>query len=163
MQSIVALFWRIAIFKAGPEAVPFSPFLAALLVILNIPAGMALLVLLYEATALQALAIAVASLASYAILVAILMRLLGFFSRFVQTFTALVGTDLLVSLIQAILAPVYFYVDQVIGQALLLGTALWAIAIFGFIFHRALNLHIGLGIGVAFLIVITTSTLTANI
>ena len=33
MQSIVALFWRIATFRSGPEAIPFSTFLATTLVV----------------------------------------------------------------------------------------------------------------------------------
>ena len=97
MKSIFQLFWRICLFRDGPETIPANNVLLLLTLIAN--AGMNIVVQLAWGG---------------------------------ETVTRFVITML----------------------------TLWSLAVYGFIFHRALNIHIALGIGMALFVVVFSMAIT---
>ena len=162
MQSILPLFWRIATFKAGPESIPFSPFLATGLIAINILTASTLIMFLSDIRLIQALSSAIVSLATTAALTWVLLWLMRHRERFMQTLIAMVGADLIISLVQGVALAFTQVMSQMLAAVVLLGTAFWGIAIYGFIFHRALNIHIGLGFAVAFILSLITTSITST-
>ncbi len=160
MQSIVALLWRIATFKAGPETIPFRPFLATSLVVINIATASMIYLLVSDAPLLQAVSTALVGLAVTAGLTWALLSSMGHKERFMQTLTAMVGTNLIVGLIQSVAFPITQMMSQTLAMVILLATTFWAIAIYGFIFHRALNIHAGLSFGIAFIFYLVSLSMT---
>jgi hypothetical protein len=162
MQSIVALFWRIATFRAGPETIPFSAFLAPVLVVLNLVAAVLLYLVLSEASLLRALSLTLVSLAVTAGLAWVLLLSMGHKERFLQTFSAMVGSDLLIGIIQTLAYSITQKISQELSLLILLTTTFWTLAVWGFIFHRALNMQIGLGIAIAFIFFLVSVSITST-
>ncbi len=162
MRAIVSLFWRICIFRAGPDAVPVSGALTTLIVIANALINISVHMLLAgaEETLVRAIATAVVSLAGTAGLVWFVMMLMDLTNRFPQTITALFAADIILTLFAAMMFTIISGLSNVVA---IFATALWiswSLAVYGFIFHRALNIHIGLGIAMALFVFIFTMAIT---
>jgi hypothetical protein len=160
MQSIVALFWRIATFRSGPEDVPFSTFLAGAIVLLYIASATGLQLLLDETTLATALTSAIVNIAATAVLLWTLMRTMSKKARFTQTLTAIVGSDLLITLVQAIALPIAMNLHATLFTLLATATVFWTLAVFGFIFHRALDVHVAIGIAIALFLLLLSVSIT---
>ena len=160
MVSFVALFWNICILRTGPERVPARIWFAVVLLIADIAV---LLVhqsmrndLLPEpdrVTMLYALGFNLVVMATVAVFTRSALYFRKFGERFLATFTAVIGTHLLITVLIVAVAQL----SNLVGlPPLILVTVLeiWQIVVWGFIYQRAFNTTLMLGIPLAFVIYI---------
>lgn len=151
MTALLTLFWRLTIFRASPENVPYSSTLLGLVF-----AAWCLLQLLVGSLQ-DALPMAIllgSQLISLAVVLggsALLLAFKGLQHRWLQTALALLGVDLVLGLVSlpllgfnASLAQPPSFVE---GLYLLLVS--WQLAAQGFIYHRSMQIGPFLGLGVA--------------
>ncbi len=162
MSAIVLLFWRICLFRAGPEAVPVSGALTALVIVTNalVNIGGQMLLGGETETLAHAVATSVVSLAGSAGLVWFVMMLMDLTNRFPQTITALIAADIILTLIAAILLALIGETQNAFAVFVYALLVSWTLAVNGFIFHRALNIHIGFGVAMALFVFIFTIAIT---
>ncbi len=162
MKPIVSLFWRICIFRAGPEAVPLNGTLTGVIIVLNALVNISVQLLLggESETLLRAVTATVVSLAGTAGLVWFVMLLMSLTQRFAQTITAIIAVDIILTLIAAVL---FSLIGDLTNTVSVFVTALlvsWTLAVYGFIFHRAMDMHIGFGVAMALFVFIFTMAIT---
>lgn len=154
MVSLVTLFWNICILRVGPESVPARVWFAVVLLIADI--GVALLTYLWVypidpdgLTSSQALAVSIVSIAIVAGVTRSALSIRRLDERFLATLTALIGTDLLISVFILIASQLSLLVglSPFIGIGIL---QIWGIVIWGFIYQRAFNTTLLVGIVIAF-------------
>ena len=162
MKSIVLLFWRICIFQSGPETVPANNVLILLVIAANAMLNVAVQLLLGgdNESLLRAITLAVVSLAGTGGLVWFVMSVMNMGPRVPQTITAVFGVDIIMTTITSILFTVAGAIEQSVAVFVITPLTLWSLAIYGFIFHRALNIHIGFGIAIALFVVIFSVAIT---
>lgn len=158
MKPIVSLFWYIATFRAGPDRVPASTTFLGVVIGLNILVNVALFLLLNEVEFLRVVTLIVVNLAVTAGLIWGVMMLLNMGERFLQTITALFGADLILSTVTNLIA---WSVQRGFGDTatnvqffIIALLFMWTLGVYGFVFHRALNLHIGFGIAIALFVLV---------
>lgn len=145
MKALWTLFWQLCQLRRGPEDVPYSVQLLVLVTLLDVMLGVGGQLLAQPervriALSLTALAVAMDAFALWGLLA---FKRLS--SRWVQSFTAIVGIDLLLSLVALPLTLLSHVVEPksfmigiiVVSQMLLVG---WNIGLRGFVLHRALNI-----------------------
>jgi hypothetical protein len=162
MKSIFLLFWRICIFQSGPETVPSSNSFVIMVIAVNALLNVVVQLLLGgdEGSLLRAVTLAVVSLAGTGGLIWFIMALMQLGSRVPQTITAVFGVDIIMTTITSILFAVAGSIEENIAVFVISLLTLWSLAIYGFIFHRAMNLHIGFGIALALFVVIFSVAIT---
>lgn len=145
MKALFSLFWQLCRFQKGPQDVPHSPPLLALLVM----ALMSLSVLIvfwfepkYVSEKLMGSALA---LAAWFLLLFLLLKFKGLGNRFVQTMIACLGTDLVISLssVPMQMAVVSVEAETTLGSLSrfgLLTLMIWDILVKGRIYSGAMNL-----------------------
>ena len=158
MVSLVTLFWNICILRAGPESVPARAWFAAVLLIVNIAVLLLDQSVLTEPspeavqlTVWRALGLNVLYFAAVAAFTRAALHFRDVSERFVATFTAMLGTHLLI----AVLIAVVGQLSKLVGLPpwILVGVLnIWSVIVWGFIYHRAFNTTLLVGIPVAFLI-----------
>ncbi len=162
MKSIFQLFWRICLFRDGPETIPANNVLLLLTLIAN--AGMNIVVQLAwggeNVTVLRAITIAIVSLAGTGGLVWFVMMLMSLTNRLPQTLTAIFGVEVILTGLSALLLLSSDVLGTGVTRFVITMLTLWSLAVYGFIFHRALNIHIGLGIGMALFVVVFSMAIT---
>ncbi len=155
MSQIFLLLWRLCTFRAGPDAMPANNTLLGLIISLNALLSVSLYLLVNTATLLKAATLVSVSMAGTAGLVWLIMNLMEMGNRFPQTLMALFGVDILITLLTGAVAMVTGTEEiSAAGASLLTLLMFWNLAIFAFIFHRALNIHIGFGFLLALFVVI---------
>ena len=145
MKALWTLFWQLCQLRRGPEDVPYSLQLLLLLGLLDVALGVGGQLLaqpdrLRIAVSLTLLALAMDAIALWGLLA--FKKLQG---RWVQALTAIIGIDLLLSLVALPLTLISLAVQPssfmiaivVVTQMLLVG---WNIGLRGFVFHRSLNI-----------------------
>ncbi len=155
MKPLFALFWQICRFRRGPEDVPYMPALAGLLTLaVATIAGLMVMVLsrLQPMVAdqprldpMSQVFIQWLALLAWIGLIYVLLRFKNLGSRFAQTLTALLGTDIIMTIPQ--LVGLLIMGSQVpestlaaIGQFSVLFIYIWDMLIKGHIYSRALNI-----------------------
>ena len=161
MRFLVSLFWNICLTRKGPEEVPAQYALIGLLILGKIVFVSGLYLALHSEINGLSLTLKVATWAVVlGLLTALVLYVADHFERFIPTFGAILGSDLLVtSLYGAILLGLSvsgIEVSHRLATTLNGVVQLWTIFIVGFIMHRALDLDIGLGIIVGLIISIFT-------
>lgn len=153
VSQVVTLFWNICILRAGPESVPARIWFAVVLLFLDLAVA-----LLYHRfvspepeglTALQALVVSLVSIAIIAVVTRSALSFRKLDERFLATLTALIGTDLLIS----VFALVASQLSKLVGLSPDIATGIlqiWGIVVWGFIYQRAFNTTLLLGIVIAF-------------
>lgn len=154
MVSLVTLFWKICTLRAGPESVPARVWFAVVLLIADI--AVALLhhrLTLSEdpeaLTLLQALGVGLVNIAIIAAVTRSALSIRKLDERFLATLTALIGTDLMIS----VLIVVASELSKLMGVSPVIATFLlqaWGIVVWGFIYQRAFNTTLMFGIVIAF-------------
>lgn len=150
MNAIIMLYWQICRMRTGPEQVPpvliltVVTFLAYAL--LSFAAYMGVSGLAFEYSAMSLMVIT----ALWALLVYGVLAFKGLAPRFQQTFTAVLGTDVVLTALSLPLLVVskQFSKDSTLftlAAVLWLVIFIWNILIKGFIFHRAFNVSPLLG------------------
>jgi hypothetical protein len=145
MKALWSLFWQLCRLKRGPEDVPYSLQLLLLLLLLDCALGISGQLLaqperLRIAVALTLLAVGMDAVALWGLLAFKRLQ-----ARWVQAMTAIVGLDLLLSVLALPLTLLSLVVEPkspmvglvVVSQMLLVG---WNIGLRGFVLHRALNI-----------------------
>ena len=162
MKSIVLLFWRICIFQTGPDTVPANNAFLVMIIAANALLNIAVQLLLVgqDESLLSAVTLAVVSLAGTGGLVWFIMSLMSLGSRVPQTITAVFGVDIIMTIITSILFASAGMIAQNIAVFVITLLTLWSLAVYGFIFHRAMNIHIGFGIAMALFVVIFSVAIT---
>ena len=162
MKSIFQLFWRICLFRDGPETIPASNVLLLLTLFAN--AALNIVVQLAwggeNVTALRAFTIAIVSLAGTGGLVWFVMMLMSLTTRLPQTLTAIFGVEVILTSLSALLLLSSDALGTSVTRFVITMLTLWSLAVYGFIFHRALNIHIGFGFGMALFVVIFSMAIT---
>ena len=160
MVPIVTLFWNICILRIGPESVPARVWFAVVLLLADMAASLIeqqiLNPLLPEADRvpmLKELAFNLLHIAGVAALTRIAFHLRGLDRRFLATFTALLGTHLLITVLIVAVAQLSSLAG--LSPLILAGVLqIWWIVVWGFICQRAFDTTLLIGIPVAFVIVI---------
>ena len=157
MLSLITLLWNLCVFRSGPEDLPANNFLLGLVIASNATISIVLNMLINSSTLLNAATLVVVSLAGTAAIVLLVLSLINLASRFLQTFTALVGVDLILTLLTGLVAAFTIGADGNIlpaGAYLLFAIMIWNLAAFSSIFQRAMNVHLALGVAVAIFVVV---------
>ena len=162
MKSIFALFWRICIFRSGPESVPANNLFFILVLVANALLNVVVQLVLAsaEVNLLRALTLAVVSLAGTGGLIWFVMALMDLSNRVPQTITAVFGVEIFMTTLTAILLWFADGIGMGVARFVITLLTLWSLAIYGFIFHRAMNIHIGFGIAMALFVVIFSVAIT---
>lgn len=154
MGPIISLFWSLCLMRVGPEQVPtVKPFVAL------VTLGFVFINLLIIALAGRGIVQAFGNLLVwFAVVVGGLYFLLSFkglLHRFTATYTAILGQDIMITIISS---PFVFLLlsggEQSSTAGLASGALLffygWSLLVSGFILHRALNVGMLLGFFTAF-------------
>ncbi|MEE2729584.1 MAG: hypothetical protein VYA55_02125 [Pseudomonadota bacterium] len=145
MKPLFTLFWQLCVFRRGPQDVPYSPVLLAVLVLAELLLGAAIVGRLETAYMGHQMMGMVVALSAWLAMVWGLLRFKGLEARYVQAMTACLGTDLLLS---AVTVPLQLYIlslplDAGVGtwaRVALLLTLIWDILVKGRIYGAALGL-----------------------
>ena len=158
MKPIFSLFWYICTFRAGPDRVPANTTFLGVIIILNILLNVALFMLLNDVEFIRVVTLVVVNLTVTAGLIWVVMMLMDVGARYQKTLTALFGADLILSTITNLIA---WGVQQGFGDSatnvqffIIALLFMWTLGVYGFVFHRALNLHIGFGIAIALFVIV---------
>ncbi|WP_133490248.1 hypothetical protein [Alcanivorax sp. 24] len=164
MNALIRLFWRLSLFRKGPEDMPYAPpLLVILLVAWLIMQGLSANL----QTSLPAGQLIAVQWISLSLVTAVTTAALAFKSlltRWVQTMMALLGLDLLLSLVALPLLVVNMAAAQPIPiiDGLYFMLVSWQLAVQSFIYHRSLDVSPLLGLALAFsLLILTYMTLAA--
>ena len=149
MWRLSLAFVDIALHRRGPEDLPASQFLFGLILVCYFAVGLAVLQIREPAS--SALRAVVFEGAVYMGFVWILLHLFGHSARFLQTASALLGTEIFLNLIAA---PLVLWIELAgdadpapIAPTLLFPLIiLWGIDIAGFVLSRALQLPYIVGV-----------------
>ena len=88
------------------------------------------------------------------------MMLMSLTHRLPQTLTAIFGVEVILTGLSALLLLSSDALGTSVTRFVITMLTLWSLAVYGFIFHRALNIHIGLGIGMALFVVVFSMAIT---
>lgn len=162
MKSIFALFWRICIFNSGPESIPANNTLFIVVVAVNAAVNVLVQFVLggEDGDLLRASTMAIVSLAGTGGLIWFVMMLMNLANRAPQTITAVFGVDIIMTTLTATLLLGAESIGMTIARFVITMLTLWSLAIYGFVFHRAMNIHIGFGIAMALFVVIFSVAIT---
>lgn len=145
MKPLIVLFWQLCRFQKGPEDVPYSQVLLILLLVAELSLGMATILMLEpEYMGPQMLGLG-AAMASWLLLVWLLLTFKGLGGRYIQTMSACLGTDLLLSFI---ILPLQVYIitqglesdSGTLPRLALLVALIWDILIKGRIYAASMQL-----------------------
>ncbi len=156
MVALVTLFWNICILRIGPESVPGRVWFVLVLLIADMAVALLYhhMLLLQDPeavrlTTLQTLGFGLVNIATMAVITRSAMSFRGLDNRFLATLTALIGTDLLISIVIVAASQV----SHLVGLPAFIATSvlfIWGFVVWGFIYHRAFNTTFVIGILIAF-------------
>jgi len=168
MQQILSFFWRICLFRAGPETIPKSvPITVALLTVNLLLASIYVFVTraylaIYEMFAVLIIGLFIETAILYAVL-----AFKAVTERFLSTLCALLGSN---SIFLALLLPMQIMVvkleDGLFSDFLVtlsIFASIWWLIIVGFILHRATSISILQGTALAFIIELLVALTTTSI
>ncbi len=152
VQALLILFWRICRLQKGPEDVPASTALFVLLLLLSLFLDFVSTRLgLPDVRAFEILLIVIIANASILVLTAVLLQLLGYLQRVLQTLSALLGASIFITVLAT---PVLFGLQTRMDDpggwgTMLLLLELWHLVITAHILRRALSVSLLLGLMLA--------------
>ncbi len=156
MKALMTLFWRLAIFRAGPEDTPYSPTILA--VVLMMWTGLQLVVGLSQNDVPAGLLLVSQWLALGILLFStlVLLSFKGLAGRWMQTAIALVGVDVVLSIVNLPLLAAGVLLGGASGglEVFYLLLVSWQLAAQAFIFHRALKVGPFLGLAIAMMLLV---------
>ncbi|MCU7835381.1 MAG: hypothetical protein KZQ83_09010 [gamma proteobacterium symbiont of Taylorina sp.] len=164
MKALIRLFRNICLFKQGPEDVPSSVFLLALLIGINFVIELLLGLSIYSigvSSFLAFLSIVTLSFFSW-----VLLNFFKFNARFIQTLTAFTGVNLFTNIFCFLPVTILWKMDVLVNNSFgmvnlfLLG---WILSIYAHIFKRAINISFFLGLALAITYFISFSHLSGYI
>lgn len=154
MKSLAILLWNIATFRIGPDALPAQRNLFAFLLVLNLLLSISAQVVVNDYTPMRAITAALINASILLSILWLMLRIANHAQRYLQSASAMVGTDLILTTAALIGIALSSALPQVVESLVGLGTLFWTFAVFGFIYHRAMDIHIAFGIALAFFAII---------
>ena len=180
MTALVSVFWRICLFKSGPDIIPANNFLLGVLIagnaLISWSASMLLqamlpispevtnqvgqqeIVLLSDSWLLFSRVIV--SLATTAALIWGALQLTNFADRTTKVLCAVFGTDIILTIFTVVAVLIGQLIHPMLGQFAILAMFFWTIAILGFILHRALAISQGIGVAAGAFILLFSFAIT---
>ncbi len=152
MQPLLVLFWRICRLQKGPEDVPASGALFAVLLLLSLFLDLVSTRLsIPEIRLFEILLLVIIANAGILSLTAMLLQLLGYAQRILQTLTAMLGVSILITIpAMPVLLALQTRMDDPGGWGvMLLLLEVWHLVISAHIFRRALSISPLLGLMLA--------------
>ena len=142
------------VFRQGPDALPVSAFLARACIVINVlVSALTNIILLtqepWSVTLIRTLLILLINI----LLIWTVLRLRSFSHRFHQTISAFMGCDALITFTTLIFLSVFGLTENSITGLLTAVLALWSIFVYGFIFQRSFEIHVGIGVISAFILI----------
>lgn len=176
MTAILLVFWRICIFKGGPDSVPANTTLLAIVIFISAltsliassflqtvlppPPPADVMDIKVVSSEFSLITSVVVSQASTAGLVWLVLALMSFNGRLYQTLAAVFGVDSIVTAVSTCAIFITTLISPVLSQIAFLGMFFWSVGTLGFILHKALELSLGLGIAAALFVMIFTIAIT---
>lgn len=149
MNALLRVFWRIVTLKEGPQDLPRLGLLLGIALVFDWTVS----ALVGALEGQFGLALLEASLAVVmeALFVGLLLMLTRHRDRFVQTLTALVGTDGLISLLALPVLGFSMVVPEAVSATswLILGFMVWSILVQAHILKNALSIRMSLALALA--------------
>jgi len=150
VQQLVKLFWDICLLRKGPQDVPAAHILFWLLLLAGLIVDIVIAVNFIDFQ--QALLVVFANTVVLFGVVMLLLFVMGFGSRIVQTLTTLIGTGLVFSFIRL---PLVFIIKLVPQNASMFGFVeiillVWSLVVIAHILRYALSIQFFLAGALAF-------------
>jgi len=155
MYELILLFFRIAIFKSGPQDVPASPMVLRLILPVYVAVNY-LVLMLNGSTSTALLQIG----ADFAMMLGFVWPLLYFSgkpARFRQTFAAMIGTDSVISFVAIPAIASLGNQASPLAYFAMLALMVWHWAVSGHILRNALDRSWFFGLGLALLYIMLSS------
>ena len=159
MTALLSMYWNICLLKRGPQYVPTQSLFLILLVTTNLLASTILQLSFVESeTGLSVFSFTVVNLAVTCSMVWAALHFKKLLNRFPQTLSAMLGCDLLLTLLGSIaiaFSSTGSPNDQ-LTQGVAVLFAIWSFAVWGYVLHHALNISVLQGISLSMAIVFTS-------
>jgi len=159
MLIVLYFFWRVCLLRHNPEIVPKHPYFLFLVLMANLACSITLSTIISGEPALRIATGVVVSVATLAALVYLICSLRGTSDRFVWTMSVLLGCDLVLTAIFAVIVPLARMLNEAAVIAAYATFAIWSVTVFGFILSRSLKSPMALGVGLAFSMVLISTGL----
>jgi hypothetical protein len=160
MRSLLLVYANLCLLRRGPERVPTHAWFVIGIVVVDLLFSIAVSVRLSDTPALYVATSVTVSMATTALITWLLLQWRGFVARYPATVAAIFGCDLIFT---ALLAGVEQWITATfaaVAYALKIALALWAIAVNGFILHRAMAVRLIWGLLIAFFVAIFSVTIS---
>ncbi len=171
MQPIFMLFWNLCLLRTGPEHMPTAGIFVALVIAANLV--LSILTALsspMDPTFLQAVSIPVVAAAVLAGATWLVLRAKELAHRFTATFTALMGADAVMTGLSWPLVMMTTTTPEgpstgldwvlILGQ---LALVFWWVTVAGFVFARALSVHLPQGVAIAVFVTLASLMVTGAV
>ena len=150
MLIVLYFFWRVCLLRHNPEVVPKHPYFLFLVLVANLACSIILSTIITGEPTLRIATGVLVSVATLASLVYLICGLRGASDRFVWTLSVLLGCDLILTAIFAVIVPVAQMLNEAAVIAAYATFVVWSVTVFGFILSRSLKSHMAIGVGLAF-------------
>ena len=159
MLIVLYFFWRVCLLRHNPEVVPKHPYFLFLVLMGNLACSITLSTIISGEPALRIATGVVVSVATLAVLVYLICSLRGASDRFVWTLSVLLGCDLVLTAIFAVIVPLARMLNELAVIAAYATFMIWSVTVFGFILSRSLKSPMPLGVGLAFSMILISTAL----
>lgn len=144
MTAVLRLFWEICLLRGAPESVPTHTWFLVSLIAAEVAIGVVVLTVAYPEYSLAlSLNLALINLAVTASIAWFALYLRNHEQRFPATLGAILGTEVL---IDAVSALVLSSTSGVVHETSTWILGIWNLVVVGFILHRALTTRLWVGI-----------------
>jgi len=152
MQALIFRFFDICLFRAGPQDLPSSLFLLRFVVVINVIVGM--FIHLQTKSFTQSLMISLFSVVWLIAFLYISLQLRGKLTRLRQTTIAMMGTNVILSLL---IMPFLYHVvaSELAGESALVALQffllllVWDITVFAHIIRHSLDIRFAYGFAIS--------------
>ena len=145
MKAMISLFWQVLRFRRSPEDIPYSIGLLIIVILINLTLSIGGQMIGKPDQAKMAFTIPLLSVSVELVVMSAFLHLKGFYNRFVQTATTILGGDCILTCMTIPLLVIAL--GQPKGSPLLGVLGLFEIVVMGwslgfraFVYHRAMNI-----------------------
>lgn len=159
MLQLLKMFVDLAFLRIGPQDVPDSPSLLRMVLLLNV--AVSLLIMAREVPLHEGFIRVLLGIAIMWVLIRAILNFKGLQNRFIQTFTALMAADVIITLAQAALIMLGF-MPEAAAKASQMEAIVWTLIVFwalsvqGNILHHSLDVSRIMGALLAFCLMLIT-------
>lgn len=159
MAVVLQFFWHVCLLRLSPEIAPKHPLIALMVLAANLAVSIFASAVVTGAPLLQLATGILVSTATVVGLVRLACLLRGLSARFMQTIITVLGCDLVLTAILAVIVPILGLLHESGAATAYLLYSIWSVTVFGFILSKALNLHMAFGVGFALTIMVASAGL----